>query len=158
MLRFEQLMINNFGPFKGVQELSFGDKDGVTIIWGDNGQGKTTLLNAFRYALYGHIKDRRGSSTDFLILSNIEAVEEGIYGFSIVLKMSNGSDKYILTRDVHPRDGVIKPKTNEDFVEDCFLKKNGNILSVSDREHELALIMPTDISRPYLMKIPMMEF
>lgn len=51
MLRFEQLMINNFGPFKGVQELSFGDKDGVTIIWGDNGQGKTTLLNAFRYAL-----------------------------------------------------------------------------------------------------------
>ena len=68
MLRFEQLMINNFGPFKGVQELSFGDKDGVTIIWGDNGQGKTTLLNAFRYALYGHIKDRRGSSTDFLIL------------------------------------------------------------------------------------------
>ncbi|WP_270811859.1 AAA family ATPase [Hungatella effluvii] len=112
MLRFEQLIINNFGPFKGVQELSFGDKDGVTIIWGDNGQGKTTLLNAFRYALYGHIKDHHGSSANFLNLSNIEAVEEGIYGFSIVLKMSNGSDKYILTRDVHPRDGIIKPNGN----------------------------------------------
>lgn len=150
MLRFEQLKINNFGPFKGGQELNFGDKDGVTIIWGDNGQGKTTLLNVFRYALYGYIKDRRGTSSDYINLSNIESVEEGIYGFSIVLKMSNGSDKYILTRDVHPREGVLRPNTNEDFIEDCFLKKNGNILSVSDREHELALIMPTDISRFFL--------
>ncbi len=150
MLKFEQLQICNFGPFKGNQVIDFGKKNGVTIIWGDNGRGKTTLLNIFRYALYGHIKDRRGSSADYLSLSNIEAKENGNYGFSVVLKMSNDSDSYILTRDVHLRDGIHIPKSNEDFIEDCFLKKNGNILAVPDRDHELSLIMPIDISRFFL--------
>ena len=45
MLQFTGLVIENFGPFKGTQTVDFVDADGVTIIWGNNGRGKTTLLN-----------------------------------------------------------------------------------------------------------------
>lgn len=150
MLRFEQLSIKNFGPFKGKQSIDFGKQDGVIIIWGENGRGKTTLLNVFRFALFDHVKNRHGSSTDYMSMYNIEAAEEGEYGFSVCLTMQNDEDRYVLTRDVHLREGVKVPKTNEDFIEDCFLKKNGNILAVSDRKHELEMIMPADISRFFL--------
>lgn len=150
MLRFERLKIINFGPFKGEQKIDFTQDDGVTIVWGYNGRGKTSLLNVFRYALFGYVKDRRGTSTDYIALSNEEAKLDGTYGFSVSLKMSNDDDNYILRRNVHLRDGIHVPSTNEDFIEDCFLKKNGAVLSVSDRDHELMQIMPMDIARFFL--------
>lgn len=150
MLRFEKLAIENFGPFKGEQLVDFGSQNGVTIIWGDNGRGKTTLLNVFRYALFGHIKDRQGAKNDYLSLCNIEASQAGDYHFRIVLKMNDGENRYELTRHVHLRNGILSPKNNEDFIEDCYLKKNGNFLSASDRARELQRIMPSDISRFFL--------
>ena len=48
MLKFTSLTIDNFGPYEGVQTIDFGSGDGVTLIWGDNGHGKTTLLS-FRH-------------------------------------------------------------------------------------------------------------
>ena len=41
MLKFTSLTIDNFGPYEGVQTIDFGSGDGVTLIWGDNGHGKT---------------------------------------------------------------------------------------------------------------------
>ena len=150
MLRFDKLEVSNFGPFKGTQVIDFSEKDGVTIIWGNNGRGKTKLLNVFRYALFGKIKTRHGTSIDYMNICNTEAQKDGIYGFSVSLYMSNDGDHYILRRSVRPRIGVSVPMSNEDFMEDCALKKNSQILSPSDRDHELNQIMPQDISRFFL--------
>lgn len=60
MLHFDKLILNNFGPYKGRQVIDFTLESGVTIFWGNNGRGKTTLLNAFRYALFGVIQRRNG--------------------------------------------------------------------------------------------------
>ena len=68
MLRFISLTVEDFGPFKGTQTIDFTNEDGVTFIWGNNGRGKTTLLNVFRYALYGKFQNRRGAVVDFPIL------------------------------------------------------------------------------------------
>lgn len=64
MLQFTSLTVENFGPFKGCQTIDFTNEDGVTIIWGNNGRGKTTLLNIFRYALFGRFQNRRGANVD----------------------------------------------------------------------------------------------
>lgn len=81
MLRFERLKITNFGPFKGEQSIEFTQNNGVTIVWGYNGRGKTSLLNVFRYALFGYVKYRRGTTTDYIALTNEEAKSDGKYGF-----------------------------------------------------------------------------
>ena len=45
MLHFNKLILHNFGPYKGQQIIDFTIESGVTIFWGNNGRGKTTLLN-----------------------------------------------------------------------------------------------------------------
>lgn len=143
-------MIENFGPFKGTQTVDFVDADGVTIIWGNNGRGKTTLLNIIRYALFGKYQNRRGVDVDLLSLANLEGKKDGIYDFKVVLKMLNDGIHYELTRQYVVRKGIVNPQRNDDYEEHVFLKKEGAILSPDQREHELNLVMPSEVSRFFL--------
>ena len=51
MLRIEKLILNNFGVYYGTSTLTLPYQNGVTVIWGNNGHGKTTIMNAFRYVV-----------------------------------------------------------------------------------------------------------
>ena len=150
MLHFNSLIITNFGPFKGEQKIDFKNSNGVTIFWGDNGRGKTTLLNALRYALFGIVQRRNGILRSLQEMENLEAREEGNYGFSVVLNMNNGADQYELTRQYAPRNGIAVPVNEEDYEKRVFLKKNGGILAQDKSEHELNIIMPEQVSRFFL--------
>lgn len=150
MLKFTGLVIENFGPFKGTQTVDFVDADGVTIIWGNNGRGKTTLLNIIRYALFGKYQNRRGADVDLPSLANLEGKKDGKYDFKVVLKMLNDGIHYELTRQYVVRKGISSPLKNDDYEEHIFLKKEGAILSSDQREHELNLIMPDEVSRFFL--------
>jgi DNA sulfur modification protein DndD len=53
----ERLVLENFRQFKGRQEIIFAEAAtgrNVTLIHAENGFGKTTLLNAILWVLYGH--------------------------------------------------------------------------------------------------------
>lgn len=150
MLRFISLTVEDFGPFKGSQTIDFTNEDGVTFIWGNNGRGKTTLLNVFRYALYGKFQNRRGAVVDLTSLSNIESRSEGRYGFKVVLRMNNDSEQYELTRQFKVRAGVTHPTKNDDYEQTVYLKRGTSILSGAESEHILKLIMPEQVSRFFL--------
>ena len=51
----ERLVLDNFRQFKGRQEIVFSDlkERNVTIVHAENGFGKTTILKALLWALYG---------------------------------------------------------------------------------------------------------
>lgn len=148
MLKFTSMTINNFGPYEGEQTIDFGDGDGVTLIWGDNGHGKTTLLNLFRYALFGRFQYRHETVDDILKLVNREGMKAGKYDFKVVLRMLHGGKKYELTRQYSVRAGVTVPSKNDDYVQDVFLKVDGHF--PPNKEHELAMIMPEEVSRFFL--------
>ena len=148
MLKFTSMTINNFGPYEGEQTVDFGDGDGVTLIWGDNGHGKTTLLNLFRYALFGRFQYRHETVDDILKLVNREGMKAGKYDFKVVLKMLHDGKKYELTRQYSVRAGVTVPSKNDDYVQDVFLKVDGHF--PPNKEHELAMIMPEEVSRFFL--------
>lgn len=150
MLRFNSLTVEDFGPFKGSQTIDFTNENGVIILWGNNGRGKTKLLNAFRYALYGKFQNRRGANIDLTKLSNIESRADGKYGFKVVLRMTDGANQYELTRQYKPRKGVIKPVKNDDYEQYVYLKRDGTILPVTEADHILKLIMPEQVSRFFL--------
>lgn len=150
MLRFTSLTVENFGPFKGTQTIDFTNENGVTIIWGNNGRGKTTLLNIFRYALFGRYKNRRGTEVDLTTLPNIEGRTEGNYNFKVVLKMINDDMRYELTRQCKVRQGIAVPKNNDDYEALVFLKENGSVLAPDARAHVLKVIMPDEVSRFFL--------
>ncbi len=56
---FLELVLQNFGPYSGRQVINLSpDIDDrsrpIILLGGMNGGGKTTLMDAFRLALYGH--------------------------------------------------------------------------------------------------------
>ncbi|ATW26730.1 AAA family ATPase [Candidatus Formimonas warabiya] len=150
MLRFTSLTVEDFGPFKGSQTIDFTNENGVIITWGNNGRGKTKLLNAFRYALYGKFQNRRGANVELTKLSNIESHEDGRYGFKVVLRMTDGANNYELTRQYKLRAGVTKPVRNDDYEQHVYLKREGAILPAAEADHILRLIMPEQVSRFFL--------
>ena len=157
MLHFRKMTLQDFGPYKGEQVIDFTEKSGVTIFWGNNGRGKTTLLNAFRYGLFGVIQRRNGVLKNLSEMGNTEAASEGRYGFSVILDMTNGDDSYRLTRQMTLRSGIMKPSGEEDFETILSLNKNGSILSPEDREHELNTIMPEQVARFFLFDAELLQ-
>jgi DNA sulfur modification protein DndD len=148
MLKFTSMTITNFGPYAGEQTIDFSNGDGVTLIWGDNGHGKTTLLNLFRYALFGKFQYRHETIEDILKLANKEGVSAGRYEFKVVLRMIYDDHHYELTRQYCLRDGVTVPTKKDDYQQEMYLKVDGHF--PPNKEHELALIMPEDVSRFFL--------
>ena len=82
----KSLRMENFRQFKGTTKVDFScDPDrNVTIILGDNTFGKTTLLQAFNWCLYGVADFPKDSNPDFLL--NMEAAEEAARRLSPITK------------------------------------------------------------------------
>ena len=76
-MRFKRITVENFGPFKNRTSIDFTERNGVSIVWGRNGRGKTTLLNAFNFVLNGTVKDRDGNVDNFLSFINEAGMDEG---------------------------------------------------------------------------------
>lgn len=148
MLKFKQLEITNYGPYYGSHKLSFSQKKGVTIVWGDNGFGKTSLLNCFRYVMWGTIMGREGTiSSDICSHVNDKAVSEG-NGMQISLDMEYDNKTYTLTRKYERKGG--DGKLDKDYEEHIFLKCGFDILTDDQRIHFLNTTFPERISRFYL--------
>ena len=72
----KSITLNNFRQFKGKQTLEFStdSEKNVTVLLGDNTFGKTTILQAFNWCLYGVADFPKDSNPDFLL--NLEVANE----------------------------------------------------------------------------------
>ncbi|MFD0735193.1 AAA family ATPase [Planotetraspora mira] len=63
-MRLHRLVLEAFGSFPGVEEVDFDalGEAGLFLIHGATGAGKTTVLDAVCYALYGRVPGRRDSA------------------------------------------------------------------------------------------------
>ena len=151
MLSIRSISLTDFGPFKGEQRIDFPAEGGVSIIYGENMRGKTTLLNAIRYALFGKVIMRGATQGTLHQIGNWEtAKEKGKYGFKVVLEFEHEGSKYELTREHRPRLGIKIPQTDIDYQQDCFLRKDGTVFGPDFRDSEIARIMPETVSRFFL--------
>jgi DNA sulfur modification protein DndD len=99
----ERLVLDNFRQFKGRQEIVFSDNRdrNVTIVHAENGFGKTTLLKALLWALYG----KEGLKEDFEKPDRIlheglacRAKDPNNIAASVELTFKHGDVRYILNR------------------------------------------------------------
>jgi len=151
MLSIRSISLTDFGPFKGEQRIDFPADSGVAIIYGENMRGKTTLLNAIRYALFGKVITRGAGEVALHQIGNWEtAKEKGKFGFKVVLEFEHEGSKYQLTREHRPRAGIKVPQTDIDYQQESFLRKDGTVLGPDVGTSELARIMPETVSRFFL--------
>ena len=150
MLRLHRLEVEDFGPFRGKQEICFPRDAGVTVIRGENMHGKTSVLNALRFALFGKVLGRGSRPIPIHQLINWATSEEGNHRLSVSLEFAFEDEEYELRRRLKPRSGVGIPAGEADYETLVTLTRGGVVLSPEQTEREMARIMPLEIARFFL--------
>ena len=76
-----RLELFNFRQFYGKQSIEFGTTEArnICVIHGENGSGKTSILNAFKWAFYATTDFDTGTES----IMNEQAVNEAPDGFEL---------------------------------------------------------------------------
>ena len=141
MLTLDRLALHDFGPYRGLQEMTFLRENGVYIIYGPNGRGKTTLQNAIRYVLYGEILGRRGAERPSELANTVSKKENGYGFFEISLDFHHSGIPYRLMRRYDERS---KPE------ELTLLERDRVPLSPDEADRALQNIAPMAVRQFFL--------
>jgi len=151
MLHINKIIIKNFRPYYGTQSFDFGKNDGLSIVLGDNGIGKSSLIRAIKFVLY----DELDSIGAFKIKNelNIVAWEEENFEMYVALDFEYNNDSYVLKRIKRIKGSVHGlPRSDNDFEDTVTLIKNQNFLSVNETMMVLKNIIPKKISEYILFE------
>ncbi|WP_099157061.1 AAA family ATPase [Virgibacillus ndiopensis] len=76
-MKLKKISMKNFRQFYGEQVIEFASGDqNITIIFGENGKGKTGIFRALMFGLYGNIHIEQDNPKEELHLVNFIALEE----------------------------------------------------------------------------------
>ena len=94
-MRIHQLSIQAFGPFAGTEEIDFDDLGtaGLFLLDGPTGAGKSSILDAICYAIYGSLPGNRQGSRQI----RSDHAAEGLNP-EVRLELSIGERRFELTR------------------------------------------------------------
>jgi len=141
VITFKSLSLEDFGPYYGRQGIELAP-NGVTIVYGENGSGKTILLNAFRFALFGHLLGRRATASDLNLLVNTDAKAAGRDEFKVTLTFDSDGIPWELTRRYKMKEPSHEPEVS--------LLKEGVPLGPNETKAEISRLIPETISRFFL--------
>jgi DNA sulfur modification protein DndD len=148
MLWLKRLEVEGFGPFAEAQCMEFPSTPGVTVVYGENMRGKTTLLNAIRYAFFGTVLGRGSRERRLHTITNRERAGQGQYGFVVSLTFDFDGQEYELVRECVPN--VATPTGDEHYDQRVMLRRGDAMLGPDQREKALHLVFPREISRFFL--------
>lgn len=94
-MKFTRIKIENFRQHRDI-ELSFNDDSGMfTVVKGKMGSGKTNLLNAFTWCLYGEVDDQRSISPEILNQSALlETKDQEFADVSVTIDLDLGDNQF----------------------------------------------------------------
>ena len=125
-MKIKSIKLHNFMRYKGDNELRFStdNKKNVTVVLGDNTFGKTTLAQAFRWALYETLNDTSYTKKKDVVLLNNE-VAAGLVGSA----MQDVFVEVIIDNDAEEfrfgRKALFNPKPG--YPNDISVKPIGNV-------------------------------
>lgn len=115
-MKLISLTLTNWGPFRGEQtiDLTVSDSAPVILFHGENMRGKTSLLRAIVWCLYGKLRNQDGR-TDLPLAQMVNVPELAQFGeavVGVVLDFEHRGQRYELRRHA---------KATEDGVQGVFL-------------------------------------
>jgi DNA sulfur modification protein DndD len=144
MIRFKKLRLKNFTRIRNAEiEFSQNESKPLTLIYGVNGSGKTTIMRAIRWALHGDTNDRNFNNYSDLLNRNAQL--EGIFNYSVTIIVKDNDFLYEITRSCDLKKGIIKPSDDSDF--DTYLSVTRDGTSISDSKTQVILenLFPKDL-------------
>lgn len=151
-MKLHSLTALNFMPYKGEMELTFpqDEQRNVMIVFGDNMRGKTSILNAIRWAFYGEAVGRHSRPIPLQEIVNKDAALADDWRVEVHVKFDANGHAYDLRRVAERKQMVAKPSKPEDFTRSIYLTRDGSAVSGDQVEAEIGLIAPKQISRFFL--------
>jgi DNA sulfur modification protein DndD len=146
-VRIKQIKVCNFGPFYGEHHLNLAsNENGVYIIHGNTGQGKTSLLRSILWGLYGKVLDRHAKEIPPTSLLNLSALAECNLAFSVSISFSLEGKEWVLTRKT-----ASIAHSDKKYISgmECYLVKDGEpVADTPDKVRlEIERILPFDVSK-----------
>lgn len=146
----KRITLENFRQFKDVQSVDFSEDNvkNITIILGENGAGKTTFAQAFRWCLYG-----KTTFTDSILLNKEISQNLGPNKESFVrvsLKLIHNDTKYEISREqkytTNATGELNTPNSSELKIK--YRNPQGNTKFVEQKEVDLRIkeILPFELS------------
>lgn len=135
------LHLKDFGIFYGSQSLAL--TAGLYVIHGRNGRGKTTFLNAVRWALYGRYTDSLGRIVPSELTLNRQARREGQTEFLVELTLRDGSDEYFLRRRQFVSASGPAPSQ-------LYMERNSQPLTMAERDRTVQRLLSEQVSQFFL--------
>mgnify|MGYP003525635887 CR=1 FL=1 len=146
----KKITLENFRQFKDIQSVEFSEDNvkNITIILGENGAGKTTFAQAFRWCLYG-----KTTFTDSFLLNKEISQNLGPNKESFVrvsLQLIHNNIEYEITREqkytTNATGGLNTPNSSELKIK--YRNPQGITKFVEQREVDLRIkeILPSELS------------
>lgn len=157
MLRLNSVELTDFGPYRGTQRYDFADRPGVELIWGENGRGKTSFLNAVRFALFGQVLGRGSSPLELTSVGNRDNDATIPQPFKTVLRFTHDGRDYQLSREFARRDPTQGAAAADDFYQRLSLVRDGDVLGPEERERELGRLLPEQTARFFLFDAELLQ-
>ncbi|GGD08293.1 AAA family ATPase [Pontibacillus salipaludis] len=145
-----KLTLNNFRQYFGKQEMKFSvnEDNNITVIHGENGAGKTALLNAFNWSLYGitDLPDPDKLVNSYAVESAPDARKVEMY---VELEFESREVEYILKRSiVGTKYGSDLRNPEEQILLQYF--SDGQWRKLSNPTNEINRILPQNLRNYFL--------
>lgn len=151
----QSIEIDNFRQFKGLQKIEFSTNEdrNITLVQGDNTSGKTTLLQAFLYCLYGKANFKSKDALMNTIVAN-EMIYSGLPNeVKVSIELKHHGEFYHITRK--QRYSVKKNEVRADdsgVLEMSFKQPDGQyrMLKPYEVEGKIEEILPVELSSYFI--------
>jgi len=142
----KEIKLKNFVCYKDVTlKLKSDGEKNISIIWGNNNDGKSTFFNSIKWVLYGKTTD----SNKYSEIINKENYEKDDYEMSVELNFEDDNhDENILIRKIKAKKD--KPINNDDWEEEKSLMIGGKPTIDKDIDEKIGNLMPEKISHFFL--------
>lgn len=146
----ERIVLENFRQFKGRQEIVFSDirERNVTVVHAENGFGKTTLLNAILWSLYGSegLDPDDFENPDCLLYEGLalHAKDKNRVSASVELTFKHDNDRYILIRELTLAEQLNDPKRARLSMQ---VMKDGQTIPLDNPQRRIKAIVPEGIAK-----------
>ncbi len=155
-MKLNAITLENFGPFyhKHSLALQVTPSAPVVIVHGENMRGKTSLLNAIRWCLYGSAHGRGGRAKESYRLISYDALDDGDFHMSVTLEFEHEGHEYTLERHVQSRS---RPQSDADLTPTVHLRRDGHFVPQGEVQEVVRDILHEDISRFFLFDGEMLD-
>ncbi|MBD8606098.1 SMC family ATPase [Aeromicrobium sp. CFBP 8757] len=95
-MKIHQVTMTGFGPYRGTETVDFDafDDDGIFLITGRTGAGKTSILDAVTYALFGSVPRYEGGAGEKVRSDHIGPTDP----CRVVVELSTADGRFRVTR------------------------------------------------------------